>query len=251
MQDAYLSVIKALEHACLALNRVCQIIWIEATDLEESSSSEEAHRKLRSVDAVLVPGGFGERGVEGMIVACKYAREANVPFLGICLGFQIAVIEFCRNILGMAGANSTEFDARSPHPVIIFMPEGNAEIKGGTMRLGARDTEFFHKDKSQLFKLYGSRNVISERHRHRYEVEPAIVPKLEEKGMLFVGKAVADKFLDNKTEQAEGGSSKIRNEIFEIVDRKYFVGVQYHAEFKSTPFAPSPPFVGLIKAAIK
>lgn len=114
------------------------------------------------------------------------------------------------------------------------------------MRLGARDTEFVHKDKSRLYKLYGSHDVISERHRHRYEVDPSMVPKLEEKGMLFVGRATADKFLD----KSQGGDApKTRNEIFEIVHLKYFVGVQYHAEFKSNPFRPSPPFVGLIQAA--
>ena len=114
------------------------------------------------------------------------------------------------------------------------------------MRLGARDTEFVHKEKSQLFKLYGSKDVISERHRHRYEVDPGIVTKLEEKGMLFVGRATADKFLDKEHETNAG---KTRNEIFEIENLNYFVGVQYHAEFKSTPFKPSPPFVGLIAAA--
>lgn len=114
------------------------------------------------------------------------------------------------------------------------------------MRLGARDTEFVIKDKSRLFKLYGSQDVISERHRHRYEVDPGMVSKLEAKGMLFVGRATADKFLEEKD---DGGAAKTRNEIFEIVDLNYFVGVQYHAEFKSTPFKPSPPFVGLIQAA--
>ena len=251
MPDAYLSVTKALQHACLSQNRVCQIVWIEATNLEGSGEEVvRAEKMLRSADAVLVPGGFGERGIEGMIHACKYARENDVPFLGICLGLQVAVIEFARNVLGWEGANSTEFDLRTPHPVVVFMPEGSAEIKGGTMRLGARDTEFVIKEESVLYRLYGSHDVISERHRHRYEVEPSIVSRLQDKGMLFVGRATADKFLDAAAEAAPGdGKARTRNEILELRGKKYYVAVQYHAEFKSTPFRPSPPFVGLIAAA--
>jgi CTP synthase len=252
MPDAYLSVTKALQHACLSQNRVCQIVWIEATNLEGAGEEVvKAEKLLRSCDAVLVPGGFGERGIEGMIHACKYARENDVPFLGICLGLQVAVIEFARNVLGWEGANSTEFDLRSPHPVVIFMPEGNAEVMGGTMRLGARDTEFVIKDESALYRLYGSNDVIIERHRHRYEVEPSIVPRLQERGMLFVGRATADKFLDGAAAASPAAepAARTRNEILEVRGKKYYVAVQYHAEFKSTPFRPSPPFVGLIMAA--
>ncbi len=249
MPDAYLSVVKSLQHACLSQNRVCHIVWIEASDLEGSGEvTAKAEKALRSADAVLVPGGFGERGIEGMIRACKYARENDVPFLGICLGFQVAVIEFSRNVLGWEGANSTEFDLRSPHPVVVFMPEGNAEVKGGTMRLGARDTQFVTKE-CQLYRLYGNKEVISERHRHRYEVEPSIVPQLEKQGFIFVGRATADKFLDKTADNAQTSAPKTRNEIFELRGKRYYVGVQFHAEFQSAPFRPSPPFVGLISAA--
>ena len=257
MADAYLSVTKALQHSCLQLGRVLQLLWIEATELEPGVGHKaEAERKLHSADGILVPGGFGERGVEGMIRAAQYARENNVPYLGVCLGFQVGVIEFARNVLHWEGAHSTEFDQRTPHPVVIFMPEGDAQVKGGTMRLGARDTVLLHQERSKLFDLYGKQNVISERHRHRYEVEPKIVSQLEEKGMLFVGRAVADHFLESdKVNNAQSTDSAaavetLRNEAFEVDGLSYFVGVQFHSEFKSTPLKPSPPFVGLIKAAI-
>lgn len=260
LSDSYLSVTKALGHAALALHRVLEIIWIEASDLEgNDEQAAKAERALRSADGILVPGGFGERGVRGMIRAAQYARENKVPYFGICLGFQIAVIEFARNILGMEGADSTEFNQRTPHPVVVFMPEGSTEIKGGTMRLGSRDTLFLHKEKSVLWKLYGRKDKVSERHRHRYEVEPSIVPQLEAKGLLFVGRAAAGEqsFGSTTTEQKSGSSDTltsdkaVRNEIFELVGHPYFVGVQYHCEFKSTPFCVSPPFLGLVAAAGK
>jgi CTP synthase len=248
-KDSYLSVIKALQHACFHIGKVVEILWVEATDLLEADG--EARKKLEAADGILLPGGFGERGIEGMVIAANYARENNIPFLGICLGFQIGVIEFARNVLKLEKANSTEFDVRTKHDVVIFMPEGDAENKGGTMRLGARDTVFLHKDKSILYNLYGKKDTISERHRHRYEVNPKYVPDLEEKGMLFVGRAVADSFLSPEQEEKKSQNEDVsRNEIFEIEGLKYFVGVQFHSELTSNIRKPSPPFLGLIKAIV-
>lgn len=187
LADSYLSVTKSLEHAGLKLNRSVQILWCEASDLEgsmESESTKNAWNKLRMCDGILVPGGFGERGIEGMILAARYARENNVPYLGLCLGLQVAVIEIARNLLGLKDANSTEFNERTPNPVVVFMPEGDETTKGGTMRLGSRKTYFVpqHRKQSVMWQLYGRPEYVQERHRHRYEVEPSIAPLLEEKG---------------------------------------------------------------------
>lgn len=152
-----------------------------------------------------------------------------VPFLGICLGFQCAVIEFARNILNLTGANSTEFDGSTKHQVVIDMPEHNQGIMGGTMRLGLKETHF-HDKSSKIYNLYGKVDAIKERHRHRYEVNPAYVDQVEGHGLTFVGK----------------DSENIRMEIFELKNHPYFVGVQFHPEFLSRPTKPSPPFVGLI-----
>lgn len=167
-------------------------------------------------------------------MAAKYARENNVPYLGICLGMQIAVIEFARSVLKMAGANSTEFDSNTPHPCVIFMPEGSKTHMGGTMRLGSRRTYFQNVD-CITAKLYGKSDYVDERHRHRYEVNPTIVEKLEKSRLMFVGKDETGR----------------RMEILELseVDHPYFVGVQFHPEFKSRPGKASAVFLGLILAA--
>eukprot|EP01091_Cochliopodium_minus_P014123 TRINITY_DN472_c0_g2_i1.p1 TRINITY_DN472_c0_g2~~TRINITY_DN472_c0_g2_i1.p1 ORF type:complete len:576 (+),score=153.92 TRINITY_DN472_c0_g2_i1:119-1846(+) len=240
--DSYHSVIKSLEHACSHAGRKLKLEWIVAENLEIEKSTEDKEeyektwQTLKKCDGLLIPGGFGERGVEGKILAAKYCRENNVPYFGICLGMQIAVIEFSRNVLGLDKANSTEFDELTKHDVVMFMPEFSKEEKGGTMRLGARTTKIKEKFQNTFVaKLYGS-NEISERHRHRYEINPDYVDRLEEKGLQFVG---VDKF-DTK-----------RNEIIELKDHPYFVGVQYHPEFKSRPFSPSPPFIGFILASSK
>lgn len=192
---------------------------------------------LRGADALIVPGGFGERGTEGKLAAIKHARTTNTPFLGICLGFQLAVIEHARNILGLQGANSVELDSHTPHPVVVNMPEVSSVKLGGTMRLGARDTIFVEAEcKSRT--LYANAGitgeVISERHRHRYEVNPEMVDQLASNGMLFVGKDV---------------ETKSRMEILERVDHPFFVGVQFHPEFLSRPLRPAPLFLGLVMAA--
>ena len=235
LSDAYLSVIKSLQHAAMAVDRKLVIDWIEASHLEENWAAEDheaAWAALRKADGVLVPGGFGDRGVEGKIRAAHYARTEGVPYLGICLGLQIATIEFCRNVLGMTGANSTEFEDNPEHAAVVFMPEISKTHLGGTMRLGSRPTLWQH-DGSTIRALYGPGEAVDERHRHRYEVNPDLIERIEEAGLVFVGKD-------------ESGQ---RCEIFELNDHPYYVGVQFHPEFKSRPGKPSPPFLGLLKAA--
>ena len=235
LSDAYLSVIKALQHAAMAADRKLTIDWLEASDLEPEASDdvhEYAWSRLRAADGILVPGGFGHRGVEGKILAANYARTNGVPYFGICLGLQVAAIDFARDVLGMEGSTSTEFDENCPNPAVIFMPEISTTHLGGTMRLGSRPT-LFQVDDCKVKRLYGGLESVDERHRHRYEVNPELIERLEAEGLTFVGK--------DETGQ--------RCEILELPDHPYFVAVQYHPEFKSRPGRPSPPFLGLILAA--
>ena len=235
LSDSYLSVIKALQHSAFAVDRKLVIDWIESTDLDPNDVTEnhaEAWDILRAADGILVPGGFGSRGVEGKIAAANYARTNNVPYLGVCLGLQIATIEFCRNVLGLDGANSTEFDEDSPNPAVVFMPEISKTHMGGTMRLGTKPTPFLVED-CKMRRLYGGSEHVDERHRHRYEVNPELIEKIEDAGLKYVGK--------DETGQ--------RCEIMEPEGHPYFVGTQYHPEFKSRPYRPSPPFLGLLMAA--
>ncbi|KAH9703508.1 CTP synthase [Citrus sinensis] len=290
LADSYLSVVKALLHACIACSLKPSIDWIAASDLEDESAKltpkdhAAAWETLRNAECVLVPGGFGDRGVGGMILAAKYARENNIPYLGICLGMQISVIEFARSVLGLKRANSNEFDSETPNPVVIFMPEGSRTHMGSTMRLGSRRTlfqtpdcvtsklygDYFyipvdqsggsygHKviippfgaafcpatcrqlvDLSSLFVVlfarYRNAEYVDERHRHRYEVNPEVIGVLEEAGLKFVGKDETGK----------------RMEILELPSHPFYVGVQFHPEFKSRPGRPSALFLGLILAATK
>ena len=235
LSDAYLSVIKSLQHAAMAVDRKLVIDWIEASHLEHGWDSQEhtaAWTTLKAADGVLVPGGFGDRGIEGKVLAAQHARTNKVPYLGICLGLQIATIEFCRNVLGMEGANSTEFEDNPEHAAVVFMPEISKTHLGGTMRLGSRPTLWQHEG-STIRELYGPGDAVDERHRHRYEVNPDLIHSIESEGLVFVGKD-------------ESGQ---RCEIFELNDHPYYVGVQFHPEFKSRPGRPSPPFLGLLKAA--
>ncbi|XP_023894419.1 uncharacterized protein LOC112006369 [Quercus suber] len=240
LSDAYLSVLKALLHASVACHRKLVVDWVAAGELEDITAKEApdvyeaAWDLLKGADGVLVPGGFGDRGVQGKILAAKYARENNVPYLGICLGMQIAVIEFARSVLGLHDANSTEFDSETTNPCVIFMPEGSKTHMGGTMRLGSRRTQFNVPDCISA-KLYGNVDFVDERHRHRYEVNPNMISQLENAGLSFVGK--------DETGQ--------RMEIIELPSHPYFVGVQFHPEFKSRPGKPSALFLGLIAAACK
>ncbi|GMN55607.1 hypothetical protein TIFTF001_024730 [Ficus carica] len=232
LSDAYLSVLKALLHASVACRRKLIVDWVAAGDLEDATAKEapDAHKAawdlLKGADGVLVPGGFGDRGVQGKILAAKYARENKIPYLGICLGMQIAVIEFARSVLNLPDANSTEFDPDTKNPCVIFMPEGSKTHMGGTMRLGSRRTYFKVAD-CKSAKLYGNVSFIDERHRHRYEVNPDMVSQLEKAGLLFVGKD-------------ETGS---RMEIIELPNHPYFVGAQFHPEFKSRPGKPTALFL--------
>ena len=236
--DSYLSVTKALMHASIAADRKLHVIWVEAGMLEDATLAEDpsghadAWAKVRGADCILVPGGFGERGTEGKILTAKYARENKVPYLGICLGMQVAVIEYTRNVLGIKNAHSTEMVPDCSDPAVIFMPEGSTTHMGGTMRLGSRQT-IFQTLECTAAKLYNSQPVIDERHRHRYEVNPDIVDKLEAAGCVFVGKDETNR----------------RMEILELDDHPFFVATQYHPEYKSRPNRPSPPFMGLILAA--
>ena len=228
LADSYVSVNEALKHAGGACDARVEIDWIE-TELFENEQSDCS--MLSRFDGVLVPGGFGSRGTEGKIAALAYARENDIPTLGICFGFQLAVVEFCRH-LGFKGANSTEIDPSTSHPVIDLMPEQRGvESKGATMRLGAHEIRVSTNTKASL--LY-KKGIISERHRHRYEVNPAYIDQIVESGAVFSGRSI----------------DGIRMEIFEIPNNYYYLGTQFHGEFKSRPGKPSPPYFGLIKSAL-
>ncbi|KIK18821.1 hypothetical protein PISMIDRAFT_30442 [Pisolithus microcarpus 441] len=296
-KDSYMSVIKALEHSAFRVQHKLVIQWVESSSLEppaqgsDPAKYHDAWRALVGASGILVPGGFGQRGSEGMILAIKWAREQKVPFLGICLGFQMAVLEWARNVLGVQGAppklssggrrltgfvdaQSTEFVPDTPNPFIIFMPEISRAHMGGTMRLGLRPTIFQGTARAQLAstftngsanshvgadgaantidtssspkftlespatwsktrQLYGNVDRMWERHRHRYEVNPEKVPRLEASGLTFVG----------KDERGE------RMQVLELKDHPFFVGLQPHPELCSRPLNPSPPFLGFIAAA--
>ncbi|KAF3785968.1 CTP synthase [Nymphaea thermarum] len=233
LSDSYLSVLKALLHACISCSLKPVIQWVAASDLEDEKAKEApqvhaaAWETLKDSACILVPGGFGNRGTEGMILAAKFARENQVPYLGICLGMQISVIEFARSVLGLEKANSAEFDPDTPDPVVIFMPEGSRTHMGNTMRLGSRKT-FFCDHNCITSKLYNNSDHVDERHRHRYEVNPDSVEALEAAGLKFMGKDETGR----------------RMEILELPNHPFYVGVQFHPEFKSRPGRPSPLFTG-------
>ncbi|XP_044255236.1 CTP synthase isoform X2 [Tribolium madens] len=239
LEDSYTSITKALQHAANKIGYKVNIKFIEASNLEKAMLAEDpaayhdAWHQLCKCDCVVVPGGFGKRGVEGKIEACKWCRVNSKPFLGICLGFQTAVIEFSRNVLNLKDAHSTECNETVEHPVIIDMPEHNTGDMGGTMRLGKRTTVFKPNIQSKIKRLYGNKEQIEERHRHRYEVNPKYIEDLEKQGLKFVGVDI----------DAE------RMEILEIPTHPYYVAVQFHPEYLSRPMEPSPPFMGLILAA--
>lgn len=214
--DSYVSVLKSLEHCVMTWEHKLNLVAVEASHLEkpaQESSQEEydlAWSKVRSADGVLVSGGFGERGTEGMIVAAQWARENKIPYLGICLGMQVAVIEFARHICNIPEAGSIELSPDCPDPIIIFMPEIDKVTMGGTMRLGSRPTIFQEGSEwSKVRKLYEGKEVISERHRHRYEVNPEYIERLGAAGLHFIGK-------DDKN---------VRMEVIELKDHPWFVGV--------------------------
>lgn len=229
LHDAYLSVVEALKHGGIAAHANVKIRWV---DSEEVNKENVAH-VLKGVDGILVPGGFGTRGTEGKITAIQYAREQKIPFLGICLGMQMAIVEYARHILGYEDANSIELDPETKHPVIALMPEQNGVVNlGGTLRLGAYPCVL--KDGSTAQKLYGTKE-ISERHRHRYEVNNDYREELEQHGMVLSGISPDGRIV----------------EMLELADHPYFVGTQGHPELKSRPNRAHPLFRGLIKAAVE
>lgn len=231
LKDAYKSINEAILHAGVQNETKVEIKWIHSEDLEEMND-EEIAAKLGSLNGVLVAPGFGSRGIEGKLRAIKYVRENNIPFLGICLGMQCAVIEFARNVLGMENANSTEFNPSTAFPVIDFMEGQNDSMaKGGTMRLGSYNCVL--KSNTNALSIYGKEN-ISERHRHRYEFNNKYLTAFEEKGMIASGK----------------NPDKDLVEIVEIPNHPWFVGVQFHPEYKSTVMKPHPLFVKFINAAL-
>ena len=229
LHDAYLSVSESLYHAAAANDAVCDIKWVDSEELTQENINEV----LGDCEGILVPGGFGDRGIEGMILAARYAREKDVPYLGICLGMQIAVIEFARNVVGWADATSAEFTSSSLHRVIDLMPEQQGiTAKGGTMRLGqypcALDKE------SKAYALYGEETVY-ERHRHRYELNNDFREELCEKGLRLAGLSPDGRLV----------------EVVENPANRWFVAAQFHPEFKSRPNKPQPLFYGFVKAALE
>jgi len=228
LHDAYLSVVEALNHAGYAHNTKVKIKWIDS----ESLSEENLYTEMDGVDGILVPGGFGNRGIEGMVLAARFAREHDLPYFGICLGMQILVIEYARNILGIKDANSGEFDENCAHKVIDFMPGQSDDIdKGGTLRLGAYTCMI--KPGTTMEKCYGKRK-ISERHRHRYEFNNEYRDSLADKGLTLSGESPDGRLI----------------ETVELSERPFYVGVQYHPEFKSRPNRPHPLFRGFVGAAL-
>ena len=274
LHDSYLSVIKSLEHAAMACSRKLKLVWVDASHLEYESSQaapadfHKAWHEVCTAQGILVPGGFGRRGTEGMIAAARWARTNRTPYLGICLGMQLAVIEYARNVCGIAGAGSEELDQQAADRVVMYMPEIDRGTMGGNMRLGIRPTHFQEGSEwSKLKALYhasasppltngapstlvskqvslsrptaqaatpsGSGSTILERHRHRYEVNPAFIERLADAGLSFVGK-------DDKGE---------RMEILELRDHPWFVGVQFHPEYLSRVLEPSQPYLGFVAAS--
>jgi len=240
LRDSYASIIKALEHAGTYVGVKVKLKWIDTTDL----ATEKVAEALHDVQGIIVPGAFGSRGSEGKIACIKYVREQKIPFLGLCYGFQMATIEFARNICGLYGANSTEIDPLTPHPVIDILPEQkNIDSLGGNMRLGGHDVEI--NPNTFAAELYGLKenltgqnpnHVVRERFRHRWECNPGYIKTLEEKGLIFSGKAPG-------------------REIMQILElsrevHPFFVGVQFHPEFTSRPLSPNPLYVGFLESAL-
>ncbi|HYD01022.1 MAG TPA: CTP synthase, partial [Phycisphaerales bacterium] len=231
LRDAYASIDKAVEHCSAKLETDIRLHWIETTELTEANASS----RLVDLDGVIVPGGFGRRGVEGKILCVRHCRENKVPYLGICLGFQVAVIEYARNVLGLKDANSTEFEPATTNPLISELPDQKKiEGLGGTMRLGGQDVLI--KEGTLAHFLYAKRTSVRERFRHRYEVDPAYIAQLEAAGLVFSGRHPTAPIM----------------QVLELsaLSHPYFIGGQFHPELTSRPLRPQPMFVGLIAAAI-
>ncbi len=233
LMDSYLSVIEAIKHAAWFLKRKPEIFWLTA---EKYENNPKALAELKNLDGVIVPGGFGSRGVEGKIRAIEFCRKNKIPYLGLCLGMQLAVIEFARNVCGLKGANSAEFSAHCQYPVIDVMPEQKILIKekkyGGTMRLGAYKCELHSGTKS--WRAYGKQKDIFERHRHRYELNNKFRALLEKKGMVIAGT----------------NPERDLVELIELKNHPFFIGAQFHPEYKSRPLRPHPLFREFIRACV-
>ncbi len=231
LRDSYASIIHALEHAGAALGSRVNISWVDTTEISEENVGE----KLRDVHGIIVPGGFGVRGAEGKITAINHVRQNGMPYLGLCYGFQLAVVEYARNVAGLEGANTTEIDPDCLHPVIDMLPDQKKiEGLGGNMRLGGYDVQV--KPGTMAYEMFGESEMIRLRFRHRYEVDPRYIEKLERAGMIFSGRSP-------------------KYPIMQILElprdvHPYFVGTQAHPEFTSRPLSPDPLFVGLVRAAL-
>ena len=229
LNDSYMSINEALKHAGAKCGANVNIYWIETETFEDDP---KLIHSLKQYDGILVPGGFGSRGTEGKISTIRYARENDIPFLGICLGFQLASVEFARHVCGLKSANSTELDSSTPHPVVDLLPEQSAvDFKGGTMRLGA--SPIIIEYETLAFELYQSERIY-ERHRHRYEINPKYIPLLKKHGMLYSAKT----------------PDGTKMEILELPDKYFFFGTQFHPEFKSRPGKPDPAYYGFIKSTL-
>jgi len=226
LKDSYISHIEAFHHASAATRIKVNLRWVESMDIEKKGV-----KILEGADGILVPGGFGDRGIEGKIAATRYAADHDIPFQGVCLGFQLATVGFARETLGLKDANSSEFNPKTQNPVVDLLPEQRTvKDMGATMRLGAH--EILLNEDSKTAKLYGSATIF-ERHRHRYEINPDYIPKLEAAGLRYVGRS-------------DGGR---RMEVLELQGHPYFVASQFHPELRSRPFHPSPIHLGLVRAA--
>ena len=229
LHDAYISVVESLKHAGYKHNSKVKIDWIQSEDITE----ENVHEYLKEADGILVPGGFGDRGVEGKITAIKYARENKIPFFGICLGMQLAAVEFARNVCGLTGAHSSELDPNTPYPIINLLPDQENVVEmGGTLRLGSYPCTL--TEGSQAHKEYGEIN-ITERHRHRYEFNNFYRERLTNKGLVLSGVSPDGRLV----------------EIVELPEHPWFVAGQFHPEFKSRPEKAHPLFAGFIKASLE
>ncbi|WP_117161565.1 CTP synthase [Paraliobacillus sp. X-1268] len=229
LPDAYISVVEALKHAGYSYDSDVCVRWIDSEGLH----AENAAELLSDVDGILVPGGFGDRGIEGKIEAIRYARESKIPFLGICLGMQLATVEFARNVLGFDGAHSAEIDPNTPYPIIDLLPEQkDVSDMGGTLRLGVYPCRL--KEGTKTREAYENEDVIYERHRHRFEFNNEYREKMEEKGFIFSGTSPDGKLI----------------ETIELADHPWFIASQFHPEFKSRPTRPQRLFYGFIGASV-
>lgn len=230
LPDAYVSVIEALKHAAAACGAKLELYWIDAQRVEQDRSS------LEQLDGIVVPGGFGSAGVEGKIAAIRYARERGIPYLGLCFGLQLAVVEFARHACGLSNAHSTEIDPNTAHPVVDLLPWQREVLSkgqyGATMRLGSHPVTI--KEGTLAYRLY-QQNLVKERFRHRYEVNPEYVPLLEEHGLIVSGKSALEDVV----------------QIIELADHPFFLATQFHPEFTSRPLRPHPLFLGFMKACLE